>query len=100
MKKRMGSITRRAAGALARGMDYPVDAFLDAPALHFIGADALVVEGCRGLLEYSERRITFDLGTHSASLYGRGLRLEDLSAAQMNVRGDFASLTLDKKGKT
>ena len=83
--------------ALAHRMDYPVDAFLDTPALHFTGDNELVVEGCRSLLEYGGSRITFDLGDFTVTLVGTGLALANLSGSAMNVSGRIGSVTFDRK---
>ena len=99
MKKRLKHAAGEAVREMAHRMDYPIDAFLDIPSLHFTGMDSLVVEGCRSLLEYSDSRITFDLGDYTASLFGSGLMLGNLSGSAMNVTGAIRSLTFDKRAE-
>ncbi len=99
MKKDHRHSAGRFAQGLAHQMDYPVDAFLDIPSMHFTGSSSLVVEGCRSLLEYSDTRITFDLGDFTASLFGSGLVLGNLSSTAMDVTGAISSLTFDKRAE-
>jgi sporulation protein YqfC len=87
----------RAAVKLARGIDYPVDPFLDVPSVHITGRDAIIVEGCKGFLLYTENRLTLDMGDFTVSIYGSDIELQSLSRVELALVGRLSSITYDKK---
>ena len=86
-----------AAVKLAQGMDYPIDTLLDTPSLHVTGRDAIVIEGCKGILLYDEKRITLDMGRFSISIYGREIELENLSKTELIIKGRVSTISYDAK---
>ncbi len=51
-----------------------------------------VIEGCRGVVEYSDTVIRISLGTYSVAFMGRGLNLKCLSSTSLIIEGFFLSV--------
>lgn len=79
------------------GLDYPLDAAFDLPSVRVVGDAMAIIEGCRGLVDYAVNRITIDLGRYTASIYGSGLVMENLSRGAMNITGKISSISFDKR---
>jgi sporulation protein YqfC len=86
---------RHKAQQLAMGMDYPVDALLDTPSIHLTGKNIMVVEGCKGVLLYTESKLTVDMGDYAVTVHGRGMVLKNLSKVELTVHGNISAITYD-----
>jgi YabP family. len=90
-------MAEKAAAKLARSMDYPADTLLDIPSMHVTGRDSVVVEGCKGILMYDDKRITLDMGTFAISVYGRDIELQNLSKIELMISGRVSTISYDTK---
>ncbi len=78
-------------------LDYPLDAMLDVPGIHITGSNTAVIEGCKGVLYYSESKLTLDMGAFSLTFHGIGLVLGNLSKANLSLYGQLTAVLFDKK---
>lgn len=92
-------VKARPVAQFAHGVDYPVDSLLDTPSVHITGRDSIVVEGCKGVLFYSEARITLDMGAFSVSIFGRDIELENLSKIALAISGKISTIAYDAHGE-
>ena len=76
-----------AARRLVRRLDIPEEALSGAPRITISGGGRVLVEGHRGLLEYSEERIAAAGAGCRIILKGEGLNLRAMSGRQMVVTG-------------
>lgn len=61
--------------------------FADIPELSFHGNSEIVVEGCRGVLEYSEEVIRINTSIGLICFEGRGLNLRCISPSELIIDG-------------
>ncbi|MEG1651566.1 MAG: YabP/YqfC family sporulation protein [Oscillospiraceae bacterium] len=97
MKNSSKSAVSEKIADIAYGMDYPVDAIFDIPSVRIVGSNIAIIEGCKGLIEYSNNRISINLGAFEISLFGNELVMENLSKTVMNVTGGISSIAFDKR---
>ncbi len=50
------------------------------------------IEGCKGVVEYSETVIRISLGTYTVAFVGRGLNLKCLSPTSLVIEGFFLNI--------
>lgn len=50
------------------------------------------IEGCKGVVEYSETVIRISLGTYTVAFVGRGLNLKCLSPTSLVIEGFFLNV--------
>ena len=89
---------RRTILNLGYGIDYPLDAAMDVPSLRIVDRSIVIVEGCKGLIDYRNDRITIDLGNYAVSVFGKELVMETLTKGSMNVIGKIMSVCFDLPG--
>ncbi len=97
MKQETKQLVQQTAVRIGYGLDYPVDALLDVPSVRVVGNGLVIVEGCRGLIDYVGNRITVDLGDLVAAVYGSELVMESLTRGALNITGRISSITFDKR---
>jgi len=91
-------VVEEAALKLAYAMDYPVDALYDTPSIHVTGRNQLTVEGCRGIRQFVEGRITLDMGKFSVTVHGVNIQLGNLSKTELTITGKISTVTWDDRG--
>lgn len=97
MKQKGKARVEGAVEKLARGIDYPIDTLLDIPSVHITGQNAILIEGCKGILFYTDNRITLDMGGFSISIHGTGIELQNLSKIELSIMGRISTVTYDAK---
>lgn len=78
-----GPLLRRA----ARAIELPADVYTGMAHLELSGNRELIVDGCRGVLEYDEDVIRLNIGKGSVRVTGRGLSIRTLTAESAVVEG-------------
>ena len=61
--------------------------FADIPELTFLGNREIVIEGCRGVLEYSQETIRINTSIGLVCFFGRGLNLKCISPTELIIEG-------------
>lgn len=72
---------------LAEKLELPTEILPGTPSLTLTGGRSALVEGHRGLLEYSEERVVLALKRGKISISGAGLRLRAMNAGELVVSG-------------
>lgn len=97
MKQKNKQSLKRSVLKIGYGIDYPLDAAMDVPSVRIIDRSIAVIEGCKGLVDYRQDRVTMDLGEHTVTFYGSDLVLETLCKGSMNITGIISSAAFDIK---
>lgn len=69
----------------------PVLSAGDNPHFEFNGNSELLVDGCEGILHYSDRKIRLNCGKYVVEIIGFELQLEHLGDKEASVRGKITS---------
>lgn len=75
--------------ALAEKLDLPGDLVPGAGRVTVSGGRQAVIEGHRGILDYSEERVTVSFVRGRLSLLGSGLRLKAMNGDELLVEGEI-----------
>ena len=70
----------------------PRQAFFPAARLEFSANREAVIEGCKGILEYSDTVVRLSVDRMVVRLRGRDLELKSMSSSTVAVRGIIASV--------
>jgi len=74
-------------GELAEKLELPGEIIPGMGSVNIVGGRRALVEGYRGILEYSDERVVLSLKRGKLSLNGAGLRLEAMKAGELLVSG-------------
>lgn len=80
---------------LAERFEVPAEA-VGAAKLTLIGGSRLLVENHAGLQEYGEERITVSCGRGRIIIFGNGLNLLGMNAAELIIGGSIRSVEWEK----
>lgn len=72
--------------------------YTTSPHIHLIGTTQCVVDGLKGILEYSDQSIRINLGKYSVRVVGNRLCINDFSPQGAIIQGDIVSLELCNAG--
>ena len=86
------TIATRAAIKAARVLDLPVDLVAGMAHFEFSGNREVIVEGCRGVLEYGENIVCIDTGKMTVRFIGRGLELRNYTDHSAIIDGFISSV--------
>ena len=78
---------RELPAALAERLTLPEELFPGGGRLTLSGGRQALIEGQRGILEYTPERIVVSFGREKLSLSGDGLRLQAMNAGELLVTG-------------
>ena len=76
----------------AKILELPVDFISGMVHFEFSGNREVVIEGCRGVLEYDENIICIDMGKMKARFMGRGLELRNFTDHSAVIDGFISSV--------
>ncbi len=68
------------------------DAFKEKSNIEILSNTSAIVEGCRGVMEYSDKIIRVGLKDFSVVFLGRKLNLKYLSATSLVIEGFFTNI--------
>ena len=77
---------------LAERLELPGELLPGAGRLTLSGGRRALVEGQRGILEYTAERIVVSFGREKLSLMGDGLRLSAMNAGELLIHGRIRSV--------
>lgn len=69
-----------------------LSAFSENPNIEITSNRYAIIEGSRGVMEYSDRIIRINLGDFSVAFIGRGLGLKCISPTSMEIEGFFTNI--------
>lgn len=75
--------------------DDNIAGYVNQPRLELIGTEQCVVDGLKGIIEYSSDKIKIDLGKYSVSFLGDELYINSFSHQGAIIEGLIISLELD-----
>lgn len=61
--------------------------FAQLPEFSFLGNEEVVIEGSKGVLEYTEELVRVNTGVYIVCFYGRGLNLRCISSTELIIDG-------------
>lgn len=70
----------------------------DAPCVHLYGASRADVEGCRGVLSFSESLLVLSCRGFNVTVNGTGLGISGISHGALTVEGAITSVEVKRKG--
>lgn len=73
-------------------LELPVDLVAGMVHFEFSGNREVVIEGCRGVLEYDENIICLDTGKLKVRLMGRGLEIRNFTDHSVIIDGYISSV--------
>lgn len=82
----------REKGALPPLLEMPPSILPDYAQLELYGNRELVIDGCKGILEYSEELIRLNLGKNLTKITGRSLQIKCMTASSVVIEGYILSL--------
>ena len=77
---------------LVKPLEGPAGAFLPQVRVELLEDSQAMVDGCRGIVEYSEERVRLSAGRFILKFTGEGLRLRSLTDTGVIVEGSILSL--------
>ena len=83
MKKKKDDFAKK----FAEEMQLPQSAVTDIFRIEIRGLSDILIEGCRGIIEYNEYTITLNLGKCTVSIGGKDLEINNLSEQQAVITG-------------
>lgn len=99
IRKRVGSLPRKVGRAekaatekVVKALELPSDFIAGMTHLEFSGNREVVVEGCRGVLEYDENIIRLSVGKMKLRFLGRGLEIRNFTEHSATIFGYISSV--------
>ena len=74
--------------------EMPADAVSSVPTFVIRGLHEVEADGCDGILEFSENRVTLEVGERRVTVTGNSITLSDFSDGVLFVRGNIDSVRL------
>lgn len=90
-QKTESKVTKIAAKAV-KALELPVDLVSGMVHFEFSGNREVVIEGCRGVLEYDENIVCIDTGKMKARLMGRELEIRNFTDHSVIIDGFISSV--------
>ncbi len=81
---------------LGRFLEEQKNAFLPGSHLEVIGTSQAVLEGCKGVLAYSDEHIRLGCSGRTVCFSGKNLELRCLSVSTAVVTGEIASIQFER----
>ncbi len=88
MKRNKDEIVKK----IAEEMQVPQSAMTDTFRIEFRGNSDVVIEGCKGLVEYEEASIKLNLGKIVVHFMGAGLEISSFFEEQAILKGTVAAV--------
>ncbi len=79
--------------SLAEFLDIPQGLLSSEPVIELFGNKQITVEGCKGILEYSDSLISLSCAKYAVLVSGEGLELRNMSENTCMITGIFSSIT-------
>lgn len=73
-------------------LEMPTYGLTDTPHFEMVGNRELMVENCKGVIEYTDEQIRFSAGRFLVSLKGRGLYLKSMNDSSLLICGTILSM--------
>ena len=77
---------------LQRAVDFPTEVFSGGAHLQLVGNQALTVDGCCGIIEYTPCLVRLNLGKCCVCVTGQGLELYDYNGGMLNIKGRILNI--------
>lgn len=73
-------------------MDIPEDPFAKSSRITLIGNKEAIIDGCFGIVEYSECLVKINLGTGCISFFGANFNIGDYSGTSITLKGSIRNI--------
>lgn len=84
---------------LAESVRLEDEAFPGEPVVELAGDRRVLIEGHRGVIQYSREQICVKVGYGVVAISGNGLELRHMSREKLCIRGRIDSICLERKGR-
>lgn len=92
-KIRLGKkVTKSKLDLFGKAVDFPSDVLGKSAHITLFGNKEAVIDGCYGIVEYSDCLIKINVGNQLVCITGINFDISDYSATAMTVRGTIKSL--------
>lgn len=88
MKRKREALAKKVADEL----QFPEGALIDTYRIEFNGSSEVVVEGCKGIVEYDESVVALNLGPCVARFHGTGLEISNFFEEQAVLKGTVLAM--------
>ncbi len=77
---------------LVEGLELPAATLKSCPRIELSSNRMAVVEGCMGIIEYSDEKIALSLGTSCLKINGSSLEIITFDCETVTISGNFTAL--------
>lgn len=88
----LNKIPSAALAGTVKALEMPADLLLGMAHFELSGNREVIIDGCRGILEYDENLIRLNAGKLSVRFTGRGLTIRNLKRDSVIIEGFIASV--------
>ncbi len=88
MKKRKNEIARK----FAEELQLPETAVHNTFTIEFHGESRVIIEGCMGILDYSDEYIAVNLGSKTVRFKGANMQMDTFFESQAVIKGNVISM--------
>lgn len=81
--------------ALTRSMDIPPDVSSGFADIELCGNREAIIDGCKGILEYSEERISLNTGRLTVIFRGSGMSIISMQNGQTVIKGLISDVSFE-----
>lgn len=93
-KKRLSG-KLRAASAFSACTGFPLEGLCDIPTIYCRGNQEAAVDGCMGILSYSDTQITLRTALGKCTICGNALSMSNFMRASLLIRGTIESICFE-----
>lgn len=86
---------RQTAEYIGRALEVPPGTLSRTCNMQLSGNREVLVDGCRGLIEYGDERIKINVGNGTVQFIGRGLEIKSLSDTSVIIAGFILSVKFE-----
>ena len=76
----------------AEEIQFPEDAFCDTFSIEMKSNTEIIIEGCKGMIEYDTSQIAVNLGSMIVRIHGDNLEISNFSQLQVIIKGTIISM--------
>lgn len=76
----------------AEEIQIPEDVFCDSFSIEMKSNTEIIIEGCKGMVEYDTTQIAVNLGSMIVRIHGDSLEIGNFSEQQVTIRGTVISM--------
>lgn len=87
-----GKNLREGLQKISKAVDFPAEVFSNHSQILLFGDRLATVDGCYGLVEYSNEQVCLNLGCRLVRFSGRKLEIGDYNGEALNIKGKIQAV--------